>query len=248
MRIDEDAQLEKAHAILDALDPFQLTAKQVRDFAINLAADMVAAKIIGMGAIRVSRVIRSAGVIDRIKRSTQPTQAFAKKLAERLKSFTKPVGESIATTAEGIPVRIATAGEETMSFQQTANKVGGALQKAEGLLTTLENDVQYICKNVDGRNFLEIKHPVLENIRTGHALKPDLYHAFNNIIDNFARDAQKFALMGKDGFLKTLYQIEGSFDGVPGIFEWIVDSRPDHGVTHRFFIKNGKITGKPNIY
>jgi hypothetical protein len=73
----------------------------------------------------------------------------------------------------------------------------------------------------------------------------DTYHAFHDLVDNFARIAERFSLKGKDGILRNLYQIEGSLNGIDGVFEWIVDPRPNYGVTHRLFIKNGKITGRP---
>jgi hypothetical protein len=112
-----------------------------------------------------------------------------------------------------------------------------------------------------------ISHPVLDNTRTGSALKPyDGQHGFNDIIDNYAKDAQKFDLIGGDKVQRELYQIEGGqksyeykqiydktqgFNSIErttvdqdGIFEWIVD--PTEGVTHRRFIPGGEITGKPN--
>ncbi|SMC29506.1 hypothetical protein SAMN02745134_03928 [Clostridium acidisoli DSM 12555] len=112
-----------------------------------------------------------------------------------------------------------------------------------------------------------ISHPVLDNTRTGSALKPyDGQHGFNDIIDNYAKDAQKFDLVGGDDVQRELYQIKGGqksyeykriydktqgFDKLErvtvdqeGIFEWIVD--PTEGVTHRRFIPGGEITGKPN--
>jgi hypothetical protein len=96
------------------------------------------------------------------------------------------------------------------------------------------------------RVIVEIKNPVLENIRSGSALKKDAYHAFDNIIDNYASHAKKFDLVGGDGITRQLYQIEGSLNGANGVFEWIVDPRPNCGVTHRLFIKNGMVTGIPN--
>ena len=39
-----------------------------------------------------------------------------------------------------------------------------------------------------------------------------------------------------------LYQVEGSLNGVNGRFEWITQ---DGFVTHRMFVKNGKINGVP---
>ena len=92
-----------------------------------------------------------------------------------------------------------------------------------------------------------VDNKVLRNIRSGSALKPDAHHAFPDIIDNYIENAESFDLMGDDGTMRPLYQVEGSLNGEPGIFEWIVDPNPKKGVTHRMFIKNGKITGKPNI-
>ena len=96
------------------------------------------------------------------------------------------------------------------------------------------------------KKFVEISNPVLDNIRSGSALKGDALHAFNDIIDNYAGDATKFSLKGGDGLNRELYQIEGSLNGKKGIFEWIVAPDPTKGVTHRRFIENVGITGKPN--
>lgn len=100
-----------------------------------------------------------------------------------------------------------------------------------------------IFKN-GGATSLVIKNPVLNNIRSGSALKTDALHAFNNIIDNYAGYTKKFPLVGRDKVTRQLYQIKGSLNGKKGIFEWIVD--PQKGVTHRRFIERVGITGKPN--
>ena len=97
-----------------------------------------------------------------------------------------------------------------------------------------------------GSKTVDIHNPVLDNIRTGSALKGDSLHAFNDIIDNYAGDATRFSLTGGDGVERTLYQIKGSLNGKQGIFEWIVDPDPTKGVTHRRFIEGVGITGKPN--
>lgn len=97
-----------------------------------------------------------------------------------------------------------------------------------------------------GSNTVDINNPVLDNIRTGSALKDDSLHAFNDIIDNYVDYATKFSVTGGDGVERTLYQIEGSLNGKQGIFEWIVDPDPTKGVTHRRFIEGVGITGKPN--
>jgi len=66
-------------------------------------------------------------------------------------------------------------------------------------------------------------------------------HGFTDIVDNYAKDAVPFKL--KDG--ATLYQVEGSLNGVSGRFEWIVDPKLG-GVSHRKFVSGGTINGVPN--
>ncbi|MCK0473702.1 hypothetical protein MW695_20330, partial [Alkalihalobacillus sp. APA_J-10(15)] len=120
---------------------------------------------------------------------------------------------------------------------------------------------------VNGDKGKDISHPVLDNTRTGSALKePDGQHGFNDIIDNYTPYAKEFKITGGDGVQRNLSQIEGGIKYYDykdvynkdlriterittvkdqnGIFEWIVD--PNNGVTHRRFIPNGQITGFPN--
>ncbi|WP_339213330.1 hypothetical protein [Solibacillus sp. FSL W8-0372] len=69
-------------------------------------------------------------------------------------------------------------------------------------------------------------------------------HGFSDVIDNYSRFAKEFPLVGGDQVERELYQIIGSNNGKKGVFEWIVE--PNGNVTHRRFIENGEITGKPN--
>jgi hypothetical protein len=84
--------------------------------------------------------------------------------------------------------------------------------------------------------------------RTGSALKSDPHHAFPNLVDNFARDAKRFEIptRGPGGQIvrtSELFQVEGSLNGQPGVFEWIVDQDK---ISHRRFIPGGTVTGFPN--
>jgi hypothetical protein len=90
----------------------------------------------------------------------------------------------------------------------------------------------------------KITNPIVTSKRIGKATKTDAYHNFPNVIDNYAGKAKTFPLKGADGKTRELFQIGGSYKGKKGIFEWILDN--EKGVTHRRFIENGKITGKPN--
>ncbi|MEK4522393.1 T7SS effector LXG polymorphic toxin [Psychrobacillus sp. FSL W7-1493] len=123
-------------------------------------------------------------------------------------------------------------------------------------------------KNGEGmpKDTVLLKHPILDSPRVGSALKDDFYHNFNDIIDNYAKDAQRFDLPNKKGHMDSLYQIEGSVvkyeskyvkvkNNAPellqtketkdGVFEWVVDPTANT-VTHRTFIPGGKVTGKIN--
>ena len=130
----------------------------------------------------------------------------------------------------------------------THPEYGNALETAMTLGTTaiiggrgVKTDASSI-----GKAKIEINNPVLNNIRTGSALKTDELHSFNNIIDNYAGQATRFNLKGGDGVERSLYQLEGSLNGKKGVFEWIIDPNPAKGVVHRRFIENVQITGKPN--
>lgn len=89
-----------------------------------------------------------------------------------------------------------------------------------------------------GKNGVNITNDILGKPRVGSALKLDDYHAFNNIVDNYAGAATKTGL--NNG--ATLYQIEGSLNGVSGRFEWITQSG---NVTHRMFVPGGTMSGVP---
>lgn len=71
--------------------------------------------------------------------------------------------------------------------------------------------------------------------RKGSALKPDKYHAFPNIADNYAGYATKSSI--NNG---ALYQLPGALNGKDGKFERIVQN--EH-VTHRLFVEGGGING-----
>ncbi|WP_317984444.1 ribonuclease YeeF family protein [Bacillus cabrialesii] len=119
---------------------------------------------------------------------------------------------------------------------------------------------------VASKSVKNLKHPVLDNNRVGSALKEDFYHSFNDIVDNYAINAQRFDLPNRKGHMDSLYQIEGSMvkydtkykkvknnapemiekkETIRGVFEWVVDPTTNK-VTHRTFIPGGKVSGKIN--
>lgn len=126
-------------------------------------------------------------------------------------------------------------------------KVSNPVDLPEDQLIQQADDAANIANSLNRtKKSVDIHNPVLDNVRTGSSLKGDAHHAFNDIIDNYAGDATKFAIKGGDGIERSLYQLEGSLNGKRGVFEWIIDPNPTIGVTHRRFIENVGITGKPN--
>jgi hypothetical protein len=91
---------------------------------------------------------------------------------------------------------------------------------------------------VQSNTEIKITNDILGKPRVGSALKLDAYHVFNNIVDNYAGVATKVAL--RSG--ATLYQLEGSLNGVLGRFEWIIQNG---SVTHRMFVPGGIMNGVP---
>lgn len=81
-------------------------------------------------------------------------------------------------------------------------------------------------------------NPIQGLQRTGSALKTDPYHAFPDVVDNFAGSATRTPLQSG----ANLYQVEGSLNGAAGRSEWIVQ---EGQVTHRMFVPGGSANGVP---
>jgi hypothetical protein len=75
--------------------------------------------------------------------------------------------------------------------------------------------------------------------RVGSGLKGDLFHrATSWVVDDPAATASE--LINADGSSVTSYSLAGEVNGIPGDFNWILDSNGDSPViTHQFFQPNG---------
>ncbi len=95
-----------------------------------------------------------------------------------------------------------------------------------------------------------VTNPIQKLPRYGSGLKTDRFHSFPDLVDNFAGSASEFLIpkLGAGGAVvgnSRLYQVEGSLNGVSGVFEWIVDNGL---VTHRVFNPGGTVSGVPNLW
>lgn len=141
------------------------------------------------------------------------------------------------------------------------------VEKADALLVSRKVEYEDVWDLRNVGDALEsgtstIHNDILDSPRTGSALKVDdvnpIYkinektgkpqivkefpattqsHGFNDIVDNYAGYATQTPLNNA-----TLYQLDGSLNGVAGRFEWIIQ---DGNVTHRMFIQNGTMNGVP---
>ena len=92
-------------------------------------------------------------------------------------------------------------------------------------------------RSAQNKSEIIIRNDIIDLPRTRSALKLDPYHAFPNIVDNYANGAYQYPINNA-----TLYQIPGSLNGKEGRFEWIVQNQQ---ITHRLFVEGG-INGVPN--
>ncbi|TKJ04165.1 hypothetical protein FC702_13875, partial [Bacillus cereus] len=159
--------------------------------------------------------------------------------------------------------------ESSPSSGERINKVkeNGKLNKEENATKGMDNT----SNKTSGDNpkvIEELEEPVIDGKRVGSGEKIDEVkliwgrdekgkpiivkefphvpkeHGFSEIVDNYSRFADEFPLVGGDRISRIFFQTEGSNGGKKGVFEWIVE--PNGNVSHRRFIENGTVTGKPN--
>ena len=87
--------------------------------------------------------------------------------------------------------------------------------------------------NTDNTNNL------LENINYTDKVKDQMkkgdYHSFPEIVDTFGKEAKVSKILGGDGIERNKLEIEGSYRGKSGIFEYIIE-QDGKTVNHRLFV------------
>ncbi|MES5925441.1 WXG100 family type VII secretion target [Bacillus cereus group sp. MG9] len=146
------------------------------------------------------------------------------------------VGKGVKMTAEAAnTAKKVTAGTNSGANLRVIEELKGPVidGKRVGSGKKVDNVKPVWGRDEKGKPFIEKEFP--------HVSKE---HGFSDVIDNYSRFAEEFPLEGGDRIKRELYQITGSNNGNKGVFEWIVE--PNGDVSHRRFIENGVMTGKPN--
>ena len=108
----------------------------------------------------------------------------------------------------------------------------------EELVMMTMTDAAMVSIPLVGRSASGASNPISGLPRVGSALKRDKYHAFPDIVDNYAAIATRTTLDSG----AVLHQLRGTLNGVAGRFEWIVQ---DGRVTHRLFVPGAELNGVP---
>jgi hypothetical protein len=195
----------------------QLTPEQSMDLKGKLAADMLfailAQKAIGAGI----RLARTGGTLHLEGRLGPSINQAIQSVATKAKNLIPAVEEAVAVTAEGVPVRIATAAEETVSLQQTANKVGGAAKAIPAILkvnnmqeffqTAFGQKLKNLCtktsriykKAIMYKVSSDIKHPMLDRGDLFYLDKVHLDH-----IEVFKKTGEVKGVLNLDGTVNAI--------------------------------------------
>lgn len=125
----------------------------------------------------------------------------------------------------------------------------GGVGIAKSSISITEKITKQIVANAKDIVEISLKKSVVNKIliaeRTGSGLKADPTHIGASFLNyDQLMQGKFFKLVGGDGVERTLLQVEGGFNGKKGIYEYIIDNKGN--VTHQRFIKDGRITGKPN--
>ncbi|XBW65158.1 VENN motif pre-toxin domain-containing protein [Pectobacterium aroidearum] len=116
----------------------------------------------------------------------------------------------------------------------------GAGEKGTGSGNKIDQLPNKVVTDIDGKEISIYPDRIKPTVTQEFPSVPKS-HGFNDIVDNYAGSAVKTPLSNG----ATLYQLEGSLNGVSGRFEWILDPKLG-GVSHRMFVSGGTINGVPS--
>ncbi|MBL1230084.1 hypothetical protein IW492_12665 [Enterococcus sp. BWB1-3] len=127
-----------------------------------------------------------------------------------------------------------------ISASKHGDEAASAGKKASGAETTAKDLSQF--ENLKG----EYASKEIPNAdRIGSGLKDDPSHrAASFITEEQLAKGRVTSFTGSDNKSYSILQTNGDFNGLDGIYEYILD--PTGKITHQRFIEGGKITGFPN--
>jgi|GEM_PF-2326909 len=137
LKLEKAIQGIDSESITKVFQHIALMSPQEKSRALgNITGAFLQAEIIAAamptalkGIEKITQVVAESRIGQSVAQSVEELEKFAQGAAR-----IGTAEEVIAVTAEGIPIRIATAAEETMSLHKAANKAGGAAKEVPAIL------------------------------------------------------------------------------------------------------------------
>ncbi|QQG26705.1 VENN motif pre-toxin domain-containing protein [Pectobacterium carotovorum] len=179
-----------------------------------------------------------SAVADTIKQASEGNQAALEATGGMLAGIMLP-GKKVPGVAADIG-KVESVSGNIIKNDILDNPRVGVGEKGSGSGNKVDQLPNKVVTDIDGKE-ISIYPDKIKPTATQEFPSVPKSHGFSDIVDNYADSAVKTSL--NNG--ATLYQLEGSLNGVPGRFEWILDPKLG-GVSHRMFVSGGTVNGVPS--
>ncbi|WP_072034242.1 hemagglutinin repeat-containing protein [Pectobacterium fontis] len=179
-----------------------------------------------------------SAVADTIKQASEGNQAALEATGGMLAGIMLP-GKKVPVVAADIG-KVESVSGNIIKNDILDNPRVGVGEKGSGSGNKVDQLPNKVVTDIDGKE-ISIYPDKIKPTATQEFPSVPKSHGFSDIVDNYADSAVKTPL--NNG--ATLYQLEGSLNGVPGRFEWILDPKLG-GVSHRMFVSGGTVNGVPS--
>ncbi|GKW06305.1 hemagglutinin repeat-containing protein [Pectobacterium carotovorum] len=179
-----------------------------------------------------------SAVADTIKQASEGNQAALEATGGMLAGIMLP-GKKVPGVAADIG-KVESVSGNIIKNDILDNPRVGVGEKGSGSGNKVDQLPNKVVTDIDGKE-ISIYPDKIKPMATQEFPSVPKSHGFSDIVDNYADSAVKTPL--NNG--ATLYQLEGSLNGVPGRFEWILDPKLG-GVSHRMFVSGGTVNGVPS--
>lgn len=164
--------------------------------------------------------------------------AAGKLLSTTIRLVDKPWTKLFRTAEVALPDLTAIINKFSGTENGVAEKIENFIESGKsGLLKMGEVSIPTSKNLKDAEGLFEspiLKTEYTAKVQEQMANASDLYHSFPRSVDAFSAIGNKTIIRGGDGIERIKIELVGSYRGVDGHFEWLIE--PDQTVNHRMFI------------